>query len=231
MIIALTSQKGGVGKSTIATNIATALAVKGNDVILVDADRQASSATWANDRTDLHPTKPPVHMVQKFDNIKAALLDLDRRYTYVIADCVGRDSKEMRSALLAADVALIPLQCSQPDLDTLHRVGEAVSEAHDYNPKLKAFVVLSRVPTNPVIKEEDAARKVVGEYPSLHLLDARVCDRKVYRDAISSGRGVVEIEYNKGADEIGQLLDEINARVSSSALGSASRSNPTAADL
>ncbi len=209
MIIALASQKGGVGKSTIATNIAAALAAQGKDVILVDADKQATSANWANDRHELHPTKPAVHMMQKFDNIKAALLDLDRRYTHVVVDCVGRDSKEMRSALLAADIAIIPLQCSQPDLDTLHRVGDAVTEAADYNSKLRACVVLSRVPTNPVIKEEDAARKVVSEYPTLQLLMSRICDRKVYRDAISSGRGVVEIEYNKGADEIHELLTEV----------------------
>jgi chromosome partitioning protein len=211
MIIALASQKGGVGKSTIATNIATALAISGKDVMLVDADRQGTSANWANDRQDMHPTRPPVHMVQKFDNIKAALMDLDRRYNYVIVDCVGRDSKEMRSALMTADIAIIPLQCSQPDLDTLHRVGEAVSEAQDLNPKLRACVVLSRVPTNPVIKEEEAARKVLQDFPTMHLLEARICDRKVYRDAVSSGQGVVELPHNKGRDEIDQLLNEVFA--------------------
>ena len=52
MIILIGSEKGGVGKSTLATNLATALALKGSDIILVDADRQSTSANWSQDRKE-----------------------------------------------------------------------------------------------------------------------------------------------------------------------------------
>ena len=213
MIIALTSEKGGVGKSTVATNIAVALASGGyvgaaKDVILIDADKQSTSSNWASDRGDVKDTVlAQVNVVQKYDNIKPALQDLSRRYDIVVVDCAGRDSREMRSALLAADIAIIPVRCSQPDLDTLEKMNAIVAESRDFNPGLRAFVLLSLVPTNPVI--EDDARRLVADYPELKLLETRICDRKAYRDAMSSGRGVVELGNGKGKDEILGLLAEV----------------------
>ena len=73
------------------------------DPRLVDADRQSTSANWANDRAESKTPRPPVHVVQKYENIKPALLDLGGRYDHLVVDCAGRDSREMRSALLVAD--------------------------------------------------------------------------------------------------------------------------------
>ncbi len=219
-VIVIASQKGGVGKSTVAVNTAAALAARGHDVMLVDADRQSTSANWANDRAESKTPRPPVHVVQKYENIKPALLDLGGRYDHLVVDCAGRDSREMRSALLVADIAVIPVRCSQPDLDTLERMSEIVTESRDFNPKLKAYVLLSIVPTNPVVKEEDDARRLVSEYPEMKLLSTRVCDRKVYRDCMSAGLGVVELESNKGKDEILALLEEVMHGIQEPAIAS-----------
>ena len=111
MIILLGSQKGGCGKSTIAINIACYLANQGKDIVLVDADPQQSSANWVKDRdeTDL----PKVHCVQRYGDIKNTLKDLSQRYEYVVVDVAGHDSKELRTAMLVADLLIIPFRPSQ----------------------------------------------------------------------------------------------------------------------
>ena len=110
MIILIGNQKGGCGKSTTAVNISAYLANKGKDVVLVDADRQSTATNWINDRaeTDL----PVVNSVQKYDNIRNSLLDLRNRYEIVIVDAAGRDSRELRTGMLASDIILMPQYCS-----------------------------------------------------------------------------------------------------------------------
>ena len=93
MIILIGSQKGGCGKSTLAVNISACLSKLNKDVILVDSDRQPTSANWCLDRQEEQSSLPTVQCVQKYENIKDTLLDLNNRYDYVVVDVAGRDSR------------------------------------------------------------------------------------------------------------------------------------------
>jgi chromosome partitioning protein len=93
MIILIGSQKGGCGKSTTAVNICAELARLGHDVVLVDADRQSTAANWISDRLS-KTTVAKVHCVQKYENIRETLLDLNQRYGFVVVDAAGRDSRD-----------------------------------------------------------------------------------------------------------------------------------------
>jgi chromosome partitioning protein len=101
MIILIGSEKGGVGKSTIATNLSALLMSQNKDVVLVDADRQSTSANWTQDRKSTG--KVQVQCVRQYDDIENTIADLNKRYEYVIVDCQGRDSKELRTGLMVAD--------------------------------------------------------------------------------------------------------------------------------
>lgn len=208
MIILIGSQKGGCGKSTTAVNICVALAKDGKDVVLVDADRQGTAANWAMDRA-LNKELPVVHCVQKYENIRETLLDLDKRYEFVIVDAAGRDSREMRTGMIAAHTLLVPFRPSQPDLDTLPILREIITQAKDLNPELMAYGLLTMAPTNPVIREASDAREYLKDFSEIHLLEAIVRDRKVYRDAVSEGRGVMEMDNPKATEEIQSLMEEI----------------------
>jgi len=107
MIIVLGSQKGGVGKSTLAVSIAAYLMSLGNRVIIVDADDQKSVLTWYNNRPE---DLPHIPVTGATGNIKAMLKEHEKSYDFVIADCAGRDSAEMRSGLMAADVFISPFR-------------------------------------------------------------------------------------------------------------------------
>ena len=157
MKILIGSQKGGCGKSTIATNIASALAVKGKDVMLIDADKQGSSSNWFYDRSE-NKELAQVHSVQKFDDVRASIIDLDKRYDLVVIDASGRDSVELRTAMLVADILVMPVRPSQFDLDTVPRMKDIYKDAMILNPDLKFFSVLTMAPTNPVVNEAKEAR-------------------------------------------------------------------------
>ncbi len=208
MIILIGSQKGGCGKSTTAVNISAELAGRGHDVVLVDADRQCTSANWVMDRVE-NTALPKVHCVQKYENIRDTLLDLDQRYEYVIVDAAGRDSRELRTGMTAAHTLIVPFRPSQPDLDTLPNMQEIIIQAKDLNPNLKVFGLITMAPTNPIIHEEADARECLNDYPEIKLLSTMIRDRKVYRDAMSDGLGVVEMDNPKAIVEIKKLVEEI----------------------
>ena len=208
MIILIGSQKGGCGKSTTAVNICATLAKNGQDVVLVDADRQCTAANWAMDRS-ANSSLSVVHCVQKYENIRETLQDLDKRYEYVIVDAAGRDSRELRTGMTAAHVLLVPFRPSQPDLDTLPNLQEIITQAKDLNPELLVYGLLTMAPTNPIVHEADEAREYLQDYPEIKLLETIIRDRKVFRDAMSEGMSVVEMDNPKAAQDIHSLMKEI----------------------
>lgn len=208
MIILVGSQKGGCGKSTIAINLSVQLAQSNKDVVLVDADRQSTAARWVEDRSE-NSKLPKVHCVQKYDNIRDTLLDLSERYEYVIVDAAGRDSRELRTGMTAAEILLIPFRPSQADLDTLPHIQEVIVQAKDLNPQLCVLGVLTMAPTNPVINETKEAQEYLSDFPEIKLLDVIIRDRKVYRDAVSEGKGVIEMDNSKAKVEVNNLVTEV----------------------
>ena len=93
MIILIGSIKGGVGKSTLATNIAVALAQREKNVCIIDADRQKSSVNWAEDRRNAG-FLPEIACITEYDRIKEIARELDGKFDFTIIDCQGRDSIE-----------------------------------------------------------------------------------------------------------------------------------------
>lgn len=207
MIILIGSQKGGCGKSTLAINMSAYLANKAKDVVLVDADPQQSAANWLKDReeTDL----PKVHCVQRYGDVKSTLKDLNSRYEYVVVDVAGHDSKELRTAMLVADIMIVPFRPSQLDLDTLPHLTEVIDQATSFNDSLKAFGLLTLAPTNPSVSEVQQAKDYLSDFPILSPLYSVIHDRKVYRDVTSIGKGVIESNNPKAIEEFTALMKEL----------------------
>lgn len=101
-IICVANRKGGVGKTTLATNLAVALNNKGKS-ILIDADEQQSAFKWANQRDDIECITIHSDLLEKLEQ-------LDKEYEYILIDVAGRDSTILREALLVSDT-LIGLCC------------------------------------------------------------------------------------------------------------------------
>ena len=208
MIVLIGGEKGGTGKSTIAVNLAAWLARRGVDVIVVDTDRQATASNWV-DRRNQRPDLPVVHCAERHGNVFHAVRDLNTRYEQVIVDAGGRDSEELRTAMVAAHKIYVPLKASQPDLETSLHMNELVQLARGMNPKLQAYALIAMAPTNPVINETAEAQKILLELSEFTPSQALICDRKAYRDAMVEGLGVVEMGNEKAAAEVDRLANEI----------------------
>lgn len=207
MIILIGSEKGGVGKSTIATNLAVLLVSSGKDVVILDADRQSTCANWAQDRSESN--KVNVDCIRQYDNLKPTLESLKLRYEIIIVDCQGRISQEMRTGLLSSDLVLIPFKPSQWDLDTLPSMLNVIKEAKDFNPSLISCAVMTMAPTNPNMDDLNQARNFFDNYPDITLLNTAICERKVYKEAAGLGLSVIELDNRKATDEINGVLTEL----------------------
>ena len=193
MITVVGGNKGGSGKTTIASNLAIALANKGREVCLLNGDLQRTAAKHHAER-EAAGLLPAITLVEKFDNLTQTLQALNEKFDDVIVDVAGRNSKEFITSGVVAHQIIAPLQCSQPDLDTLTELEQQIDAMRNLNPELKVYCLQSMATTNPVLRgnERKEFLEYLEEFPTIQVLDSVICFRKVYRDCMSNGTGVVE---------------------------------------
>lgn len=210
MIVVIGCNKGGAGKTTTAVNLAVALARRGSDVCLVDADPQRSASRWHAER-EAAGLKPAITLIEKRDNITATLKTLGEKFDHVLVDVAGRNSRELITGAVIADVIIAPHQCSQLDLDTLGELQEQCERVRDLNPDLRVLAYHSMASTNPAVRETERKEFLayLAEFPSIQPLDAVGFYRKAYKDAIPSGKSVLECDNAQAAVEIDQLTKEV----------------------
>lgn len=211
MIILVGGEKGGPGKTTIATNLAAMRTVETGDVLLVDTDKQPTSSYWCSIRED-SGVLPRISSIQKFDKtVRSEVVELNKKYADIIIDAGGRDSPELRGSLLVCDKAIFPLRPSQFDLWTLGRLNMLVNTALEINENLKSYILINQAPTNPGNKEVEEMKEFLSEFENFKLLESSISERIVFRRATLSGLSVVEYkpEDSKAIAEMRNLYKEI----------------------
>lgn len=184
--------KGGVGKTTLATNLAAYQAIQGRDVLIMDCDGQASASHWCAMRED-NDTARKLPVVQQFGaSVRPALADLRRRYDLVIVDVGARDSVELRQAATVADAMLAPICPSQFDVWTLARLAELVTDAGDFRKSpLRPWVVCTRASSHWRVNEADDAQEALREFDELEYAGI-IRERVAYRRCVRKGLSVFE---------------------------------------
>lgn len=200
MIVVFAAQKGGVGKSTTATNLAVQRTIKGRRVIIVDLDQgQNSAIRWANRRT-LAKIEPAIKVValgvaEVIPHIQQYLTEYDD----ILVDTGGADSSELRLALQLADLVITPIRAAAVEAETLDLIDRRVTEAKIKNPDLAAWILLNDLTTHHLIR--DKAQAKLREYcqylTNLQLMDSTVDHRQALIDANDAGAAVIEMEQTK----------------------------------
>lgn len=204
MIISVQNQKGGVGKTTLAVHLSQALAMKGDPVLLIDADPQGSARDWAAARDS-----KPLFTVVGLDRptIHRDLPGMAENYSHVIIDGPPRVSELARSAIAASDLVLIPVQPSPYDVWSAQEIIDLYKEASVFKESLKSVFVINRKIVNTAI-----GRDVVDALSGygIPVLESHICQRVPFAESAATGQTVLETEpKGQAAKEITALVDEL----------------------
>lgn len=207
-VIAILNQKGGVGKTTLAVHIATALARKSRSVLLLDADPQGSALDWAAARHG-EPLFPVVGLPKS--SIHKELPALASNYDVVIIDGPPRVYDVARSAIMASDLVLVPVQPSPYDVWAAKEIIDLLNEATVYKPSLQKAFVINRKIVNTAIGRDVA--EALSEYP-IPVLKTAVCQRVAFAESATQGLTVYELDPDMlAAQEMNQLASEVEELV------------------
>lgn len=202
-VVAVLNEKGGCGKTTIATNLARGFQLEGLDVLIVDSDVQGSARDWGAAQNEVDTPavvgmdRPVLHK-----NIPKIAEGND----VVVVDGAARAEKMQTSAIKAADLVLIPVQPSAYDIWSSETLVELVQARREVAGKPDAAFVVSRqiVGTNLAGEAQNALESF-----DLPVMEGRTAQRVIYAEAASQGLSVLDVDSSsKAAGEMRQIVED-----------------------
>ncbi len=211
MIVTVGNTKGGVGKTTLALQLALARALSGRDVLMVDGDRQGSAQMAVAIRAEAGRI-PGLACVQYPDGavLRAQVHRQAGKYDDVVIDAGGRDSTALRAALSLSDLLIIPFLPRSVDVWALADIAGLVEEAGAVREGLRAYAVLNAADPGTSSDNTEAAA-ALADFPLLTLLNAPIRRRKAFANAVGLGLSVEELtpRDTKACEELSTLISMV----------------------
>lgn len=218
MILLVANTKGGVGKSTVAINLAVERAIGDGDprnpfpgrVLVIDGDRQ-ETALMALSRRAEDGMEPDVRATAlgEASAMKSQAPRLSVDYDDVVIDAGGRDNPTVRAAMTVADVLVMPFAPTVFDLWEVENMVGLVEDAQVYNPNLRVAALLTKVPAQG--NDADLAAEQLAQYADVFtVLEPRIGQRVAFGRAAARGQSVREWGTDtKAVEEIESLVQAI----------------------
>ena len=196
MILVIGNTKGGVGKTTLAVNLAIIRAREGRDVLLVDGDEQHTAMSFTELRNGALREAGYTAVALQGGAVRSEVRKLVPKYDDVIIDVGGRDTGALRAALTVGERVLVPIQPRSFDVWSIEGMAELVSEAREINPSLDAMSMLNAADVQG--RDNDDAAAVLQETDAIRFVAAILVRRKAFSNAAAAGKGVVEFTPRDG---------------------------------
>lgn len=209
MIITVGNTKGGVGKTTLAVNLAIARALAGRDVWLIDGDRQGTAQMAISIRAESgHAPGISCATYPDGPTLRTQVQQQAGKFDDIIIDAGGRDSTALRAALVLSDVLLVPFQPRSYDVWALNDMASLVDEARSVRDGLRAVAILNCADPGETSTDNAEAAAAVADVPQFEYLDAPIRRRKAFANAAGQGLSVLELKPTdkKAAEELNTLV-------------------------
>lgn len=191
-IIAVVNQKGGAGKTTLTIQLAGAIAKGGLKVLVVDADPQGTATRWAASASDELPFPASVVGLSAAEaKVHREVKKFVEDYQVILIDCPpAADSPVPQSALLVADLGLVPIIPSPLDMWAAVGIRKVIATVADLNESLQARLVLNQCQPETTLAQEMLA--ILPEF-GIDLAKTIIHQRQVYRQSAAFGQTVHDI--------------------------------------
>jgi chromosome partitioning protein len=210
MILTVGNTKGGVGKTTLALNLAIARAIAGRDVWFIDGDRQGTGLIALSIRAE-NEALPFIACAQYADGatLRQQVRQTGGKFQDIVIDAGGRDSSALRSALTLTDVLVIPFAPRSFDVWAFSEISKLIEEIKEVRGEFPVYAILNSADATGSDNAE--AIEALAEYPQFTYLDAPVRRRKSI--STSAGRGLSVFEHSpkdqKACEEMQNLVNMI----------------------
>ena len=205
MIISVLNIKGGVGKTTVATNLAVGISKTGKSVLVIDTDTQGSAVAWRGERED---DKAPITIISLSSAaaLRKQIIGFRDSFDCVIIDGSPHVDALAAVSIAASDLVILPVGPSPLDIWATAKMVTQIEDAQIINPAIKARFLINKFNKVTLLSKE--TRAVLEEF-TVPVLNTTLGNRVAYADTMTSGMSALEWTDRKAKEEVRQFVNEV----------------------